>query len=172
MKRPIPPFPLRTYTLPALFSEAVALNAARVAMKTRRGAAGASISYEELGRRISHLGSGLIARGAAPGDRVGLLADNGPEWGVVYAAATSIGATIVPLDTQLKGSQIRRFLLHSNAKFLFVSPLLLDDAIADAAHSGLQLIVIGDQSRGPGTTTLNDLVAEGARLAGAVNITS
>ena len=167
LKRPIPPFPLRTYTLPALFSEAVALNAARVAMKTRRSAAGASISYEEFGRLVSHLGAGLIARGAAPGDRVGLLADNGPEWGIVYAAATSIGATIVPLDTQLKGAEIRRFLLHSNAKFLFASPLFLDDAIADAAHSGLQLIVIDNESRVPGAPTLNDLVAEGARLAGA-----
>ncbi len=165
LKRPIPPFPLRTYTLPALFSEAVALNAARVAMKTRRGAAAAAISYDEFGRRVSHLGAGLIARGAAPGDRVGLLADNGSEWGIVYAAATSIGATIVPLDTQLKGAQIRRFLLHARAKFLFVSPLLLDDAIADAAHSGLQLIVIDNESRVPGAPTLNDLVAEGATFA-------
>ncbi|HEY5133857.1 MAG TPA: AMP-binding protein, partial [Candidatus Krumholzibacteriaceae bacterium] len=61
--------------------------------------------------------------------------------------------------------QIRRFLLHARAKFLFVSPLLLDDAIADAAHSGLQLIVIDNESRVPGAPTLNDLVAEGATFA-------
>ena len=166
LKKPIPPFPLRTYTLPALFRETVALNAARAAMKTRRGDAGASISYEEFGRLVSHLGAGLIARGAAPADRVGLFADNGHEWGIVYAAVTSIGATIVPLDTQLKGVEIRRFLLHARAKFLFVSPGLFDDAIADAARSGLQLVIIGDRSDVPGASALNDLVAEGATFAG------
>ncbi|MGD1048572.1 MAG: AMP-binding protein [Candidatus Krumholzibacteriaceae bacterium] len=166
LKKPIPPFPLRTCTLPALFRETVALNAARAAMKTRGGAGGASISYEEFGRLVSRLGAGLIARGVAPGDRVGLLADNGPEWGFVYAAATSIGAAIVPLDTQLKGAEIRRFLVHSNAKVLFVSPRLLDEGIADAARSGLQLVIIGDESGVPGTLALNDLVAEGARAPG------
>lgn len=165
MKRSVPPFPLRTHTLGALFQETVGLNAQRVAMKTRRGAAGESISYERFGTLLSRLGAGLIARGVAPGDRVGLLADNRPEWGTVYAAVTSIGATIVPLDTQLRGTEIRRFLLHARSKLLFVSASLLDDAIADAAHSGLELIIIGEESGVPGAPTLGDLIGEAGGVA-------
>jgi len=162
LNQPVPPFPLRENTLPALFRETVALNASRVALRTRRTPSGEEISYEEFGRLVSRLGAALVARGAGAGDRVGLLAENGPEWGFVYAAATSIGAAIVPLDTQLKGAEIRRLLLHARVKFLFVSLGLLDEAVVDAARSGLLIVVIGKAEGAPGALSFNDLLAEGA----------
>jgi len=163
LKRSVPPFPLRMNTLPVLLDETVKRNGSRVAMKRRCGADLDSISFAEFGRLVAHLGAGLIARGLERLDRAALFAENGPEWGLVYAAVTSCGAAIVPLDTQLKANEIRRLLIHSGAKFLVVSRSLFDESIGEGALPGVRTIIIGESAGVPGSCSLDDLTTEGRK---------
>ena len=162
--RRVPPFPLRTNTLPVLFDETVKRSGSRIAMKRRCGDDLESISYEEFGRLVSHLGTGLIARGLERRDRAALLAENGPEWGLAYAAVTSCGGAIVPLDTQLKANEIRRLLTHCGAKFLIVSRSLFDESIGEGTLPGVRTIIIGDCAGVPGSISIGDLITEGGTL--------
>ncbi len=50
----------------------------------------------------------LRERGVAPGDRVMLMSENRPQWGISYFAILTAGATAVPVDEELthgRGSQ-------------------------------------------------------------------
>jgi len=134
-------------------------------MKCRRAGEDEAISYAEFGKLASHLGAGLISHGLRIGDRVALFAENGPEWGLTYAAATSCGAAIVPLDAQLKGTELRRLLGHAEAHFLVASRSLLNEAIGEAALPGVQVVIIGERGGISGALSWGDLIAEGGALA-------
>ena len=82
-KRAVPPFPLPSNTLGALLEATVGRNRNRVAMKHWRGDGCETILYGEFGSLVSRLGTGFIARGLAAGDRVALLSENSPAWGLV-----------------------------------------------------------------------------------------
>ena len=51
--------------------------------------------HEQLVRRIAAL---LVARGIEPGQRVGILAANSPEWVATFFAVLEIGAIVVPFN--------------------------------------------------------------------------
>ena len=163
LNKPIPPFPLRRCTLPALFAATVERNGSRTAMKRRPAESRESITFEEFGKLVSRLGTGLIAQGLERRDRAALLAENGPDWGIAYAAVTACGAAIVPLDTQLKANEIRRLLTHCGAKFLIVSRTLFDESVGEVTLPGMRTIIIGDRAGVPGTISLGDLIAEGEK---------
>jgi long-chain acyl-CoA synthetase len=70
----------------------------------------AAISYRDLARRMDVLASDLIGRGVRPGDRVGLLLENGPAFVIAYVAALAAGAIVVPLNDGYQQTEIRSFL--------------------------------------------------------------
>lgn len=56
-----------------------------------------SRSYQEIGRTIRQIGRALLALGVQPGDRIGIFAQNRPEWTLVDFAILSIRAISVPI---------------------------------------------------------------------------
>ncbi len=77
------------------------------ARKYRRNVAlqffGATITYGELGDRISHFANGLRARGVVKGDRVALVLPNSPQHVIAFYAVLRLGAIVVehnPLYTE------------------------------------------------------------------------
>ena len=66
----------------------------------------------------------LTAEGFGPGDHLGLIGENSPEWGMAYLAIQRIGATAIPLERDLRTKEIARLLRLGDAK-----ALLLDDAL-------------------------------------------
>lgn len=148
-------------TLPALFDHAVEQYGPRVAMKRQQAWGYQSITYGEMGRLISYLGTGLIERGLDKGDRVVLIADNSPEWCLVYAAVTSAGGIVVPLEIHMRENEIRHLMLHSESKFLVTSPQIHSDQIEGMNLQDVQVIVIGEKESGLGGTSLGEVMAEG-----------
>lgn len=148
-------------TLPDLFQYAIETHGSSVAMKKRHSWGYQSISFQEFGRLVSFLGSGLIARGIEHGDRVALMAENSPEWLIVYAAVTSCGGVIVPLDTNLQENELRHLLLHSGAKSLIVSPGIYRKMVEGMDPRGVNVIVIGEQDAGIAATSLGEIMAAG-----------
>ncbi|MFX6949528.1 AMP-binding protein, partial [Acinetobacter baumannii] len=56
------------------------------------------VSYAANFRAVAALAHALVAMGIGRGDRVGLAMRNLPEWPVIFFAAASIGAIVVPLN--------------------------------------------------------------------------
>lgn len=60
-----------------------------------------SVTYRELGRRVSATASSLRGYGIVRGDRIGISMSASPDVVVVILACHLIGAAYVPLDTEL-----------------------------------------------------------------------
>ena len=72
-------------------------------------------SFREAAR-AAHAFAALLAReGVRPGDRVGLLAENRPEWGLAYLAVLGAGAVVVPLDAQHRAAEVGEILATAGA---------------------------------------------------------
>lgn len=78
------------------------------------------VSYEANYRATCHLAAWMQARGVAKGDRVALAMRNLPEWPMIFFAAVSIGAILVPLNAWWTGAELEYGLRDSGAKLLFV----------------------------------------------------
>jgi fatty-acyl-CoA synthase len=79
---------------------------------------GQTTSYAELQGRAVEAAKALIALGAGPGSRVGVLLGNQPEWVILCLAASTIGATFVPLNTWYKRNELEWTLRHCGIKLL------------------------------------------------------
>lgn len=82
---------------------------------------GESFTYEEVAQSATGLSEFLRERGIAAGDRVVILGENSPRWGVAYFAVTTMGAIAVPILTDFPAQDIARIVEHSGAAAIFVS---------------------------------------------------
>ncbi len=94
-------------TIPALFArQAEALKAAPLFLARRRGAYH-PISWAQAAEDLRAFSLHLLQQGVEPGDRVLLLSENRPEWGLADLAIQSIGAWTVPIYPSLTGEGIQ-----------------------------------------------------------------
>lgn len=77
------------------------------------------ISYAATARAVAALAHWLRAVGVGKGDRVALAMRNLPEWPVVFFAATSIGAVVVPLNAWWTADELAFALADCGARVLF-----------------------------------------------------
>jgi len=108
----------RPLTFPALFSDTVKKyphhNALAFVGET-------PITYNEMNQKVYAVMAYLEKLNVRRGDKVVILSHNMPHWGVVYFAITFMGAVAVPLLPDFHVNEIEKFILHSEAKVLFVS---------------------------------------------------
>ena len=83
--------------LPDWLARRAALHPARPALI----AAGAAWGFAALAAWASAASARLLALGAAPGDRVAILARNAPAYAAAVHAAPRAGVVLVPLNTRL-----------------------------------------------------------------------
>lgn len=79
------------------------------------------ISTEEFRNRVSRLTLGLQHLGVKPGDKVILLADNGPDWTITDYAVLCLGGITVPIYTSSVPEQIKYIINDSDAKVVITS---------------------------------------------------
>lgn len=82
---------------------------------------GEKLTYDDFARRVDALTETFVAAGLGAGDKVALLSNNMPNWGVVYFTAAIHGLVIVPILPDFSGPEIDRIILHSEAKALVAS---------------------------------------------------
>ena len=82
-------------------------------------------SYAELLGESEQTARALLAHGVAPGDRVGALLGNDPEWMQIALGASMIGATFVPLNTWYKSTELAWTLRHCGLKLVVSAPRFL-----------------------------------------------
>lgn len=76
------------------------------------------ITYESWFRAVATLAEEMHRCGISRGHRVALAMRNLPEWPVVFFAATSLGAIVVPLNAWWTGPELQYGLAHSGARLL------------------------------------------------------
>ena len=84
------------------------------------------LTYREVVEEVAELSAKLAAEGLNPGDRVAILGDSSPNWGIAYFAITSMGAVAVPILTEFHTDAVQHILRHSESKAIFVSSRLLN----------------------------------------------
>lgn len=79
-----------------------------------------SLSYAETLVVVEAVARKLASLGVRAGDKIAVTGKNSPEWAVAYLGVLFAGATVVPIDYQLKTEEIDRLLAASDARMLFV----------------------------------------------------
>ncbi len=75
-------------------------------------------SYRELWERCGKLAGMVSAQGAAPGDRIAILADNSPQYLEMYVGLPAAGFVIVPLNTRHAQPELQYALKDAEARLL------------------------------------------------------
>ena len=79
------------------------------------------LTTDEVRAEVERIALGLSGYGVGPGDKVILLAENGPWWTMTDYAILSLGAVTVPIYTSLVPDQIKYIINDSDAKVVIVS---------------------------------------------------
>ena len=103
---------------------------------------GAALTYAELDRRAARLATLLRERGVGPGDRVGVMLPNVPEFPVAYYGVLRAGAVVVPMNVLLKRREIAFYLEDSGARLLLAWHGFAAEAAAGAEDAGADLIEV------------------------------
>jgi long-chain acyl-CoA synthetase len=131
-----------------LFEAAVKLHRNRPALRLVRKEEGAdpiSFTYGQLGE-MAWQGAGVLRQlGIGAGDRVILMSENRPEWGISYFAILLAGATAVPLDKELTAAEVANLAKVSRAKAAVLSRKVAE-RLAGEAHLA---VPIGDGEGDP-----------------------
>jgi long-chain acyl-CoA synthetase len=79
-----------------------------------------SLNYTQALKIIEAVARWLHNKGIRRGDRVAVTGKNAPEWTVAYLGVLFAGATVVPIDYQLKIEEIDLLIKTSGARMIFV----------------------------------------------------
>jgi long-chain acyl-CoA synthetase len=117
-------------------------------------------------KQIDHLSAFLRNQGVVAGDRVAIVGENSPHWGIAYFAITCMGAVVVPVLPEFHTSEIHHIIRHSGAKTVFISERFYQK-IEDLGSDDLScVILLNDFSIIDAETskaTLKKLLADGSK---------
>ncbi len=127
---------------------------------------GVELTYGALGEKVRAVSDFLVESGVQPGDRVAILGENTPMWGVAYFGITSVGVIAVPILPDFSPGDIARIIRHAEVRGVFVSRRLIDKlAEVPPAETGM-LILLDDMTLLPAGGTPEELDAtEGSRTS-------
>ena len=127
------------------------------------------LSCAELAERAQRAAQSLIARGVEPGDTVGVLGPNRPEWVVSAFATWMADAVLVPVqiplrirDPALFAEQLRRLVAAADCRCVLASPEL-------AGHLPESLVSVWDEA---GDESGEELRAPSPDAAAVIQFTS
>jgi long-chain acyl-CoA synthetase len=123
------------------------------------------ISTAELVDRVRRLGRALEKLGVGRGDRVALMADNGPHWPTIDFATLCRGAATVPIYPTLLPEQAAFIVADSGSKVVFVHRReQLDGLLARRGElpDVKRFVLVEGEAAAGEATTLDALLADGA----------
>lgn len=91
-----------------------------IAFKAESGR-GKQYTYRDVREMAAGLARGLSDARVPDRVEVGLLSENRPEWGIAYLGILAAGMTVVPIDANLKESEIAHIIRHANLELMFAS---------------------------------------------------
>lgn len=123
-------------TMPTVVRRAAALFGTQdyVVLPDRR------ITFGQLESQARVLALRLLAMGVSKGTRVGIHLVSGPEWAVVFAAVTRIGAVAMPFSTLFRPAELRTAMRVGDVSILISSRIIVGkdhEAFLEEAVPGL-----------------------------------
>jgi long-chain acyl-CoA synthetase len=117
------------------------------------------ITYREFKQKLDEVVKFLKSSGITVGDKVAILSENQPNWGIAYFAITSMGAVAVPIMTEFHSAEVHHILRHSESKAIFVSAKYFSK-IEEFDSSTLSTRILLDDFSVIPSETKNDLLKE------------
>src|SRR5882762_107210 len=122
--------PKRIYTyrdVIELFETSTKRHATRVAMRIERDGRKEQYTYADV-RELALRAAGFFAsHGIKGGDRVMLVSQNAPEWGMTYFGVLKAGATCIPVDPESSIDELINFARAGDAAALVLSSKLAQE---------------------------------------------
>jgi long-chain acyl-CoA synthetase len=100
------------------------------------------VPYRQLDRDTAGVAGLLRERGLRPGDRVGVMLPNTPEFAVVYYGVLRAGGVVVPMNPLLKAREVDFYLADSGARLMFVWHTFAHEAQTGAKQAEAEAIVV------------------------------
>jgi long-chain acyl-CoA synthetase len=129
---------LHPRTLRNLFDTAVHRHANRPALMSVNGS---GFTFNEVGERVQAVSQILHENGIIAGDRVAILSENMPQWGLAFFAITTMGAIAVPVLPDFHPNEILHILRHAEVKALCVSRKM-HGTLEDKVFEGVALTLL------------------------------
>src|SRR6058998_1964851 len=91
----------------------------KAALQHKKDGRWTPISYRSLRNSVEEIACGLAALGLRPVEaKLALVGENRPEWAISYLAAACTGIVLVPIDKELKATEVYHILYLSGADAL------------------------------------------------------
>src|SRR6201995_2807724 len=102
----------------------------------------AVLSYGALADLTAHVAGLLRRHGIKPGDRVGIMLPNVPEFALAYYGVLRAGGIVVPMNVLLKRREVTFYLSDPGAKVVLAWHEFEDEARAGAQEAGAECIIV------------------------------
>ncbi|HYB29168.1 MAG TPA: long-chain fatty acid--CoA ligase [Solirubrobacteraceae bacterium] len=100
------------------------------------------LTYAELDDATARVAGFLREHGVEPGDRVGIMLPNVPEFAIAYYGVLRAGGIVVPMNVLLKRREVAFYLGDPEANLLFAWHQFADAAAEGAAEVGAECVVV------------------------------
>jgi len=104
---------------------------------------GATTTFSELADNAARFAAYLGHRGLRPGDRVGVMLANRPEFAMVFYGVLHAGAVVVPMDPLRSAREVASALTNTGARLLVFALSCWPAATAGAQTAGVLPIGLG-----------------------------
>ncbi|WP_305041406.1 AMP-dependent synthetase/ligase [Geoalkalibacter sp.] len=98
----------------------------KAALREKLGGTWRDTTYSKLEEQATKIGAGLCENGFRAGRQAALLAAPSTLWVSAYLGILKAGGVVIPIDKELKASEIRHILSDCQARFLFTEPQFLE----------------------------------------------
>lgn len=92
----------------------------KTALSSKKDGAWVGYTAAEYKETANLLSYALLQKNIQPGDKVGIISTNRPEWTITQMAVTQIGAILVPIYPTISAEDYRYILKHSDVKLLIM----------------------------------------------------
>ncbi|MEN2997534.1 MAG: AMP-binding protein [Brevinematia bacterium] len=92
------------------------------------------------------------------GDRVALISENRPEWGLCALGTVYNGFVLVPIDIRMSPTEIKMILEHSESNVIFISQKMLKYLEDEVDLKQYKVIVIDTPPKGKKQISLEEIV--------------
>jgi long-chain acyl-CoA synthetase len=107
---------------------------------------GATTTFSELADNAARFAAYLGDQGLGPGDRVGVMLANRPEFAMVFYGVLHAGAVVVPIDPLQGAREVEFFLTNTGARLLVFAPSCQAAATVGALAAGVPRIGVGENT--------------------------
>lgn len=104
------------------------------ALVCKRDGVWKKFSIQEYIESTNNMSYGMLELGITPGDKVGIVSSNRPEWNMLDFAAMQIGAISIPIYPTISQDDYRHILNHAEMKIIFIEGKELRNKLEPILH--------------------------------------